>query len=71
MLCPKRGGAMKPSNLFSKNEYWKNYHIQSSLKKGKKSNTKQNHSSMPESEANKSEDKNLSLNAIMQREYDF
>lgn len=39
MLCPKRGGAMKPTNLFTNNEYWKKYNTSNSsnVKKSKKS----------------------------------
>lgn len=85
MLCPKKGGAMKPTNIFTSYENYKRYN-QSSNSSGKK-NTKKHHHHLTQSQSEKlaadslvlekryllgeNEDKNLSLTVILNREFDF
>ena len=50
MFCPKRGGAMKPTNIFTKSEYFKkfNANTHTTTKKGKRHST---HKSQKEAHA--------------------
>ena len=45
MFCPKRGGAMKPTNIFTKSEYYKKYNANShaNTKKSKRHSTHKSH----------------------------
>ena len=61
MLCPKMGGALKPTNIFQSKEKYQKYN---------KSSTKHKKKGYKEPD-DQFEDKNLSLQAILKKEFDY
>lgn len=84
MLCPKKGGAMKPTNIFTSFENYKKYNS-SSTHNSKKSGKKHHITHSMSEKMNltdalstdkkillgENEDKNLSLTVILNREFDY
>lgn len=94
LFCPKRGGAMKPTNIFSSGENFRRFNPSSNSHNAKKSTKKQgqlvqalnerisfrdeslgvfedNFYELEKIHLGENEDKNLSLNVIINREYDY
>lgn len=83
ILCPKKGGAMKPTNIFTSVDNYKKYNNNNSS--SKKQVKKHHHNinkcaSEPHMPTDlferkiilgENEDKNLSLGVILKREFDF
>lgn len=86
LLCPKKGGAMKPTNIFTTFENYRKYN-QSNSSHAKKTTKKHHHYNQSVSEKislvdstmtpekriliGENEDKNLSLTVILTREFNY
>ena len=84
MLCPKKGGAMKPTNIFTSIENYRKYNP--NISANKKPQKKHHHHQYTKCSSEplmidevsdkkiilgENEDKNLSLGVILKREFDF
>lgn len=86
LLCPKKGGAMKPTNIFTSAENYRRYNTtsSSSSKKSAKKSHHHHYSSFVSERLGpieglvekkfvlgENEDKNLSLAILLNREFDY